>query len=197
MDESAVHIPEWYDPSSAATVDTGGYWIPPLAAALDERGDTTSIVVLEHKSFVPALIREFPLDVDRDQVHRCLAEAARTVGNFNLLLCCAVNEDYGAGATTALHATGPWLWVRYPHGTFNQTYAKNEHLAKAYNKSHYVALALATQLQEDFNTLQDFDCEFRHLQTLNEAMRRLKQILLTKFPEDMRRIARLHHDLSF
>lgn len=198
MDETAIQLPDWYDPSTAATVDPGGYWVPPLAAAIDERGDTISIVVLHHRSFEPAYIRELPRDNGMEQVHGCLAEAARTVAGFNLLLCCAIDPLlYTSTSADTLRSTGPWLWVRYPYPAMSGAYDKNEYLDKAWDKNYYFALALATQLQEDLNTLQEFDHEFRHLLTLTGAMRRLKQILLTRLPEDMRHIARLHHDLSF
>lgn len=194
MDETALHLPEWYDPSSAATIETGGYWVPPLAAGLDERGDTISLVVLHHRSFEPAYIRELPRDTGIEQVHGCFVEAARTVAEFNLLLCCAVEEST---RTDTLCSTGPWLWVRYPQFVSLGGYDKNKYLNRAWDKNYYFALALATQLQEDLNTFQEFDHEFRHLLTLTGAMRRLKQILLSRLPEDMRRIACLHHDLSF
>ena len=198
MNETVMHLPEWYDPSTAATVDPGGYWVPPLAAGLDVTDDTISVVVLRHTSFEPAYIRELPLANGLEQVHGCFAEAARTLADFNLLLCCAIGPAlHERSRADTLRSSGPWLWVRYPCSVPSRSYNKSEYLYRAWEEHHYTALALATQLQEDLNTLQQFDHEFRHLQTLTGALHRLKQILLTRLPEDIKPIARLHHDLSF
>lgn len=201
MNKSRALVPDWYGPCEAPRVENGGFWVPPLAAGLDTRNDTTSIVVLHHRSFEPAYIREIPRSNSMQQVDACFAEAARTVANFNLLLCCAVDPAVdpllAPKKIDAGGSTDPWLWVRYPHSVKYDVYKKNSYLASAWDKPHCFALALATQLQEDLNLLQDFDHEFRHLMTLSHAMQRLKQILMTRLPEDMQRVARLHHDLSF
>jgi len=200
MNENTTEVPEWYDPAEAPTVDPGGYWVPPLVAGLGKRGNTISLVVLHHKSFEPAYIRHFPRDNRLgEQIHGALAEAAKALGDFNLLLCCAIEPGWleMPQTDTPFRSLGPWLWVRYPHFSTSGAFNKNKYLDEAREKDHYAALALATQFQEDCNTLQEFDREFRHLQALTGAMVHLKQILLTRLPDDMRHIARLHHDLSF
>jgi hypothetical protein len=199
MRKTSTLLPDGYGPLAAPEVGGGGYWTPPLAAGLGTWGDTTYLVVLHHRSFEPAYIREIPRSGVIEQVDAYLAEAAQAQANFNLLLCCAVEPHHyrDLAKFDGPCYTSPWLWVRYPHSVTSDAYNKNDYLANAWDKPHYYALGMATKLQEDLNLLQEFDREFRHLMTLNEAMQRLKQILMTRLPEDMARVVRIHHDLSF
>ena len=191
-----IQIPTWYDPTTAASFESSGYWVPPLAAGIHDRGDTLSIVVLHHRSFKPAYIRELPRNHTPEQLHNCLAEAAKTVADFNLLLCCAINSTLSESTLAAIGSPGPWLSVRYPVAPL-EAINENKYLSTASDKHYYVALALATRLHDDLTTIGRFDHECRHVHTLTQAMRRMKELLLTRLPPDMRRIARLHHDLSF
>lgn len=199
MQEIKSLLPDGYGPLAAPEVGCGGYWTSPLAAGIETRGDMTYLVVLHHRSFEPAFIREIPRSDVAEQVDVYLAEAVQALANFDRLLSCAV-DPYLYPKLAKFDGpcyTSPWLWVRYPHSATSDAYGKNEYLTKAWDKPYYHALALATKLQEDLNLLQDFDREFRHLITLGEAMQRLQRILMTKLPEDMARVVRIHHDLSF
>jgi hypothetical protein len=63
-DDAAIQVPEWYDPSTAATFDPNGYWVPPLAAGVYTTGDKISVIVLRHRTFEPVFIRELPDEDD-------------------------------------------------------------------------------------------------------------------------------------
>lgn len=195
----AAEVPGWYTPAEAATCDPGGHWVQPLAAGLHMSSTTISIVVLHHRTFAPAYIRELPRDGGMKQLHGCLTEAARTLADFNLLLCCAIEPSTFEASRTAppFQPHTPWLWVRYPHPAASGPHASNQYLDNAKGRTCFTALAMATRLQEDLYTPQEFDQEFRHLRALTGAMQRMKRVLLTRLPPDMRRIASLGHDLSF
>jgi hypothetical protein len=59
------------------------------------------------------------------------------------------------------------------------------------------ALALAHQLHSDFNELKDFHTELYHLSFLHDTLRRLRNILIARFPPDLRRAANIQHGDHF
>lgn len=156
-----------------------------------------SVVVLKHRSFEPAYIRELPYSNGLDLVDAALAEAVKSIADFNLLLCCAVEPWLEVPNYDPIDPVTPWLWVRYPHAQNCDGAEENDYLVAACNKPYYFALALATQMQRDFNLLEAFDREFRQLRRLDAAMERMRHLLMTRLPDDMQRVARIHHDLSF
>lgn len=197
MPPSVTRVPDWYCPSNAPRIEQGGYWVPPLAAGLAARGDTMSLVVLKHRTLEPAYIRELPRSHGLDLVDATFAEAVNSLCEFKLHLCCAVEPWLEVPHYDPITPATPWLWVRYPHAVTCHGLTKNTRSVTECDSSLYFALALATQMQKDFNLLEDFDREFRQLRMLDAAMENMRQLLMTRLPEDMQRVAGICHDLSF
>jgi len=190
---SDAPVPHWY----GALEVSPGRWFPPLAAGMTVRSKKISIVVLRHKSFEPAYVQEIPLEDGMKAVNASFADAVGRLSDFNLRLCCATEPHHQFELEEKNRANSPWFWVRYPHRVTCDVYDKTSYLAEAWDKHHYFALALATQLQEDFNMLQDFDCEVRRLLTIGDSIQAMTKIVTARLPKDMDQVINVRHDLSF
>jgi hypothetical protein len=189
-------VPYWYGASEAYEISTSP-WVPPLAAGLAVRAETFSLVVLRHQALEPVYIQQIPLADGMTAVNAGIAAAVDRLSNFSLNLCCAIEPWSEVQKMRKAHPESPWFWVEYPHAVTYDVYDKTQYLSEAWDKPHYYALALATQLQQNFTLLQDFDREARRLLDIGDSVQALPRIALSRIPQDMHRLARFRHDLSF